>query len=218
MAPELGSLRLTVDCPNLQNALTNLHNISTYQRRLVLNTYLLTECFYQHYSTYWQKSTIRSFMRNGLLTCFSFRSFNDAMMTSVTVTFCVSRRRREMYTGHGRLCVCLSVICLSLAAFPHYCADPDVTWRNGTGVPSSCALLGGFAIGARVSLLRQLAPNTKCQRVRVLARSAYLYSQISESAVVTVQRRTQRDRAIVSMNVVSRLCWFPADMRAAAHW
>jgi len=28
--------------------------------------------------------------------------------------------------------VCLSV-CLSLAAFPHYCTDPDVTWGNGTG-------------------------------------------------------------------------------------
>jgi len=28
-----------------------------------------------------------------------------------------------MYIGRGRLCVCLS-----LAAFPHYCGDPDVTW------------------------------------------------------------------------------------------
>jgi len=35
-------------------------------------------------------------------------------------------------------------VCLSLAAFPHYCTDPDVTCGNG-----SCALLGGFAIGAR---------------------------------------------------------------------
>ena len=32
-----------------------------------------------------------------------------------------------MYIGHGRLCVCLTV-CLSLAAFPHYHTDPDVTW------------------------------------------------------------------------------------------
>jgi len=29
-------------------------------------------------------------------------------------------------SGHGHLCVCLS-----LAAFPHYCTDPDVTWGNG---------------------------------------------------------------------------------------
>jgi len=58
-----------------------------------------------------------------------------------------------MYTGLGRLSVCVSD-CLSLAAFPHYCMDPDVTWGNGSGVlPSSCAQLGGFAIGSRVSLL-----------------------------------------------------------------
>jgi len=30
--------------------------------------------------------------------------------------------------------VCVSV-CLSLAAFPHYCTDPDVTWGNGRECP-----------------------------------------------------------------------------------
>ena len=49
------------------------------------------------------------------------------------------------------LCVC---VCLSLAACPHYCTDPDVTWGI-IGMPPSCALLGGFATGARVSLLWQ---------------------------------------------------------------
>jgi len=32
--------------------------------------------------------------------------------------------------------VCLSVylyVCLSRAAFPHYCTDPDVSWENGRG-------------------------------------------------------------------------------------
>jgi len=53
-----------------------------------------------------------------------------------------------MYIGHGRLCVCLS-----LCAFPNYCTDPDVNWGEWYGVPSSCAQLRGFAIGARVSLL-----------------------------------------------------------------
>jgi len=50
------------------------------------------------------------------------------------VAFRVIRRRREMYIGHARLCVplCLSV-CLSLAACPHYCTDPDVSWGNGRG-------------------------------------------------------------------------------------
>jgi len=39
----------------------------------------------------------------------------------------VRHRRGEMYVGHGRLCVCVSV-CLSLAAFLHYCID--VHWRK----------------------------------------------------------------------------------------
>ena len=46
----------------------------------------------------------------------------------------MSRRRRKMYCGHARLCVCLSV-CLSAAVRPHYCTDPDVTWRRGRGCP-----------------------------------------------------------------------------------
>jgi len=31
----------------------------------------------------------------------------------IIITFCVSRRRRKMYCGHARLCVCVSV-CLSV--------------------------------------------------------------------------------------------------------
>jgi len=49
--------------------------------------------------------------------------------------------------------VCVSVwlsVCLSLAAFPHYCTDPDVTCGGMVGVLSICALLAGFAIGVRV--------------------------------------------------------------------
>jgi len=49
-----------------------------------------------------------------------------------------------MYIGHGRVCVCLS-----LATFPHYCTDLDVTWGMVGGVPASCSLMGGFAIGVR---------------------------------------------------------------------
>jgi len=49
------------------------------------------------------------------------------------ITFCVSRRRRKMYCGHTRLCVCLSVcvhvfVYLSAAVRPHYSTDLDVTW------------------------------------------------------------------------------------------
>jgi len=50
------------------------------------------------------------------------------------VTFRVSRKRREMYCGHARLCVCLCV-CLSVrGSCLHYCTDPDVTW-SGRGCP-----------------------------------------------------------------------------------
>jgi len=35
---------------------------------------------------------------------------------------------RTLYIGHGRLSVCLS-----LAALPHCCTKPDVTWGNGRG-------------------------------------------------------------------------------------
>ena len=64
-----------------------------------------------------------------------------------SITFRLRRNQGEMYIGL-RDCLC---VCLSLAAFPH-CTDPDVTWE-WYGVPPSCALLGGFATGARVSLL-----------------------------------------------------------------
>jgi len=46
----------------------------------------------------------------------------------VIIIFCVSRRRREMYCGHARLCVCLTA-----AACPHYCMDPDVTLGSSRG-------------------------------------------------------------------------------------
>ena len=46
----------------------------------------------------------------------------------------MSRRPREVYCGHARLCVCLSVY-LSAAACLHYCTDPNVTRRSGRGCP-----------------------------------------------------------------------------------
>ena len=49
---------------------------------------------------------------------------------SLLFTFRVSRRPREMYCGHARLCVCLSA-----AACLHHCTDPDVTWGSGRGCP-----------------------------------------------------------------------------------
>jgi len=95
----------------------------------------------------------------------SGKSYKRTPEKERTFTFRVSRRRREMYSGHGRLC--LYHVCLSLVAFPHYCTDPDVTWGNDIGVPSNCALLGGFAICAWG--LADISPNAKCQRVLLFA-------------------------------------------------
>jgi len=73
-----------------------------------------------------------------LLVC-SFQFYFSATVDHLSgcwalITFRVIRRRREIYTGHAPLCVCVSV-CLSFAAFPHYCTDLDVTWKNGRECP-----------------------------------------------------------------------------------
>jgi len=60
--------------------------------------------------------------------CFKIVSHNSSFV--YVITFHASRRRREMYIGHVCLCVCLSV-----ATFPHYCTDPDVSWGNCRGCP-----------------------------------------------------------------------------------
>jgi len=69
-----------------------------------------------------------------------------------------------MYSGHGRLCVCLS-----LAAFPHYCTDPDVGWGNGRGCPQ---VVHHWAYLQSVHGFRcydNIASNAKCQQLLVLA-------------------------------------------------
>jgi len=57
------------------------------------------------------------------------------LITYQVITFRVSRIRREMYRGHARVCVCLSVSVLSVRGrMPiHYCTDLDVTWGSGRG-------------------------------------------------------------------------------------
>jgi len=53
--------------------------------------------------------------------------------TCLFVTFCVSRRRRKIYCGHARLCVCVCVfvclsvylsVCLSAAVRPTQLQEP----------------------------------------------------------------------------------------------
>ena len=81
---------------------------------------------------------------------YSDRHLNTHYMSRESQT----TRNVHVHVLWSRASVCLSVW-LSAAACLHYCTDPDVTCRSGRGCPSSSALLGGFAIGARVALLWQ---------------------------------------------------------------
>jgi len=67
----------------------------------------------------------------------------------MSVTFRVSRRPREIYCGHARLCLSVR------GRMPTLLHGPGCNLAEWYGMPPSCALLGGFAIGARVSLLWQ---------------------------------------------------------------
>jgi len=64
------------------------------------------------------------------------------------------------------MAVCVSV-CLSLAAFPHYCTDPDVTWGNGRGCPVVVHYLADLQSVHAFRCSDNIAPNAKCQRVLV---------------------------------------------------
>ena len=68
----------------------------------------------------------------------------------------------------SRLSVCLSV-CLSLAAFPHYYTDPDVTWGNGKGCPLVVQYWVDLQSLHGFRCYDNIASNAKCERVLVLA-------------------------------------------------
>jgi len=53
--------------------------------------------------------------------------------TAFVITFHVSRRRRKMYIGHRRLCVCLSVCVSGCGRMPTLLHGPNLTWGNGKG-------------------------------------------------------------------------------------
>ena len=87
---------------------------------------------------------------------------NTSRFVSILATFCVSRgTTRNVYLSRASVCLC---VCLSLAAFPDYCTDPDVTWKNGSG----CRLVVQYwAALQSVHGFRchdNIAPNAKCQR------------------------------------------------------
>jgi len=55
----------------------------------------------------------------------------QSMLLECYITFRV-RPRRNVYWPWPSVSLC---VCLSLATFPHYCTDLDVTWQNGRGCP-----------------------------------------------------------------------------------
>jgi len=85
-----------------------------------------------------------------------------------------------MYSGHG----CLSV-CLSLAAFPHYCTDPDVTSGNDRGCPVVVHYWADLQSVHRFRCYDNIALNAKCQRVLVLALWLVDFVVCSTGLVVT---------------------------------
>jgi len=56
-----------------------------------------------------------------------------------------------------------------LTAFPHYCTDPDVTWRNGRGCPLAVHYWADLQSVHGFRCDDNIAPNAKCQRVLVHA-------------------------------------------------
>ena len=86
------------------------------------------------------------------------------VLAQCLATFRVSGRRPEMYSGHARLSVSVSVRC----RMPTLLHGPEYNLGEWYRDAPSCALLGGFVIGARVALLWQHNANAKCQRVTCL--------------------------------------------------
>jgi len=55
-------------------------------------------------------------------------------LATCLITFRVSRIDDAKCILVTRVCVSVC-LCLSVAACPHYCTDPDVTWKYGRGCP-----------------------------------------------------------------------------------
>jgi len=67
------------------------------------------------------------------------------------------------------ICILVMRVCLSLAAFPHYCMDPGVTWGNGRRCPLVVHYWADLQLVHRFHCYDNTAPNAKCQQVLVLA-------------------------------------------------
>jgi len=117
--------------------------------------------------------------------------------SAFVITFRVRRSRGEMYSGHqspshDRLCVCLS-----LASFPHYCTDLDVTWENGRRCLLAVHCWADLQSVHGFRCYDNIAPNANCQRVLVLALCLVVHSDLLTSTVWLVYRVVFHDISIL---------------------
>jgi len=87
----------------------------------------------------------------------SYKAKNPALAFYVFASR-VSRRLREMYSGHARLSVCVPVS----GRMPTLLHGPGCNLGNGTGCPPVVHYWTDFAIGVRAALLWQHSANAKC--------------------------------------------------------
>jgi len=102
------------------------------------------------------------------------RNFYPLMLTYLV--YYISRESLNDAKGIVATAVCVSVcVCLSvwlfLAACPHYCTGPDVTWGNGRGCLLVVQYWADLQLVHEFCWYDSIAPNAKCQRVLACTRS-----------------------------------------------
>jgi len=102
---------VTTDGTNQWHNISEIYNVQRYQSTNFLNA---SAC-YQYVTDGRNDGRTQNRLVLGLALSLSRRE--------TLGTFRVRRSQGEMYIGHGR-----PSVCPFLAAVPHYCTEPDVTW------------------------------------------------------------------------------------------
>jgi len=119
----------------------------------------------QNYHSTTNEMSARLF-NNGYCLCYN-NLFSHYNLLSLRFAWDVAEVKCILVTA-----VCVSVcvsLCLSLAAFPHCCTDPDVSWGNGRGCPLVVHCWADLQSVHEFHCCDNIALNAKCQRVLVLA-------------------------------------------------
>ena len=161
LAAQQGYKTLTVACLKTQNDELNNKNVGWLRQRredsVLVWTYCISRAIVRH-SALMTRSVPATSAAAGRLAavmsasrrvhipvsciarCFVFfRSVSDARNALYYISRESQPTTRNVYWLHACLRVCLCT-CLSLAACPHYCTDPDVTWGMVGGALQLCAI------------------------------------------------------------------------------